>query len=107
MQDVKKLFNQTQVYDRDQNSTYILNIDYVSDCDDFEQQMSNNSQKKSEDLTDVSISYQQIIRDTYILCTNNNELRKYQNYECIRYEFYSTKIKEVFSDTTSKHYEYY
>ena len=31
----------------------------------------------------------------------------YQDYGCLRYGFYPTKIKGIFSDRTPKHYEYY
>ena len=75
MQERRKLPNRTQVYGRDQNPTYMLNIGYVPGCDDFEPQVPDNPQTKSGDPAHVSISYQQIIRDTYNLCAGNNGLR--------------------------------
>ena len=43
----------------------------------------------------------------FVLGTDNNGLGGYQDYGCIRYGFYPTKIKDVFSDYTPKHYDYY
>ena len=99
--------NLTQVFNRNQNPTYMLNIGSVPACTEFEQQVPDNPQGKGGSTADISISYQQIFRDTYKLCTENHGLGGYQDYGCLRYGFYPTKIKGVFTDSRPTHFEKY
>lgn len=66
--DVKTMQNYTQVYGRNQNPTYMLNIGYIPDCTDFDTMVVDNPQGKSGDTAEQSISYTDIIRDTYKEC---------------------------------------
>ena len=67
-QKVKEMQNYTQVYGRNQNPTYMLNIGYIPGCEDFETQVVDNPQGKSGDNPYQSISYAMIIRNTYEKC---------------------------------------
>ena len=67
-QDVKTVPNRTQVYNRSQNPTYMLNVGYIPGCDAYTTQVIDNPQGQSGDPVDVSISYADIIRNTYKGC---------------------------------------
>ena len=67
-QDLSKFQNQTFVYNRSQNPTYMLNIGVVPGCKEFDKQVIDNPQGKSGDPASVSISATDIFRHTYDEC---------------------------------------
>ncbi|KAL8871781.1 MAG: hypothetical protein Q9174_002458 [Haloplaca sp. 1 TL-2023] len=105
--EVAQMYNYTMVYGRS-GPTYLTSMSYIPGCTAFKtQDIENPLGGKPGDPPDKFVSSADIIRNTFIECRGNHGHGGYQDFGCVRYGFYPTRIKGVFTDAVERHYELY